>query len=116
MLACLAQVFVFCCAHAEQITDYLSQSKWSRNKEMVVTPVVSTSCFSAGEALRLIDQKVGVRVVHQQAMQAVHGSEEHGGVVGLGRPGARSPEDAIEINFVLMDGDAAYNINLNLQI
>ncbi|KAF5828895.1 hypothetical protein DUNSADRAFT_16852 [Dunaliella salina] len=51
------EVFVFCCAHAEQITDYLSQSKWAHNKEMVVTPVVSTSCFSAGEALRLIDQK-----------------------------------------------------------
>jgi len=53
-----AQVFVFCCAHAEQITDYLAASKWAHNKEMVVTPIVSTSCFSAGEAMRLIDQKV----------------------------------------------------------
>jgi len=54
-----AQVYVFCCAHAEQITAYLAASKWAHSKEMQVVPVVSTSCFSAGEALRLIDQKVG---------------------------------------------------------
>jgi translation initiation factor eIF-2B subunit epsilon len=51
------QVFVFCCAHADQIKRYLAESKWSANREMVVTTVVSTSCLSAGEALRLIDQK-----------------------------------------------------------
>ncbi len=52
------QVFVFCCAHADQITKYLQQeSKWARSRDMVVTPVVSTSCLSVGEAMRIIDDK-----------------------------------------------------------
>jgi len=51
------EVFVFCCAHADQIKRYLAESKWAHSREMTVTAVVSTSCLSAGEALRLIDQK-----------------------------------------------------------
>lgn len=54
------QVFVFCCAHASQIVSYLQQSKWMAHGGgggMRVTPIVSTNCQSAGEALRLIDQK-----------------------------------------------------------
>lgn len=55
--AWVLQVFVFCCAHADQIKKYISDSKWAHNREMTVTIVVSTSCLSAGEALRMIDQR-----------------------------------------------------------
>lgn len=51
------QVFVFCCAHAHQIQQYLANSKWAKNKDMTVTTIVSTSCLSVGEALRLVDDK-----------------------------------------------------------
>ncbi len=46
-----------CCAHAEQIEAHLADSKWSQQKSMKLHVVVSTSCLSAGEALRLMDQK-----------------------------------------------------------
>lgn len=51
------QVFVFCCAHADQIQTYLEQSRWHKNRQMKVSVVTSTACLSAGEALRLVDQK-----------------------------------------------------------
>ena len=54
---CLAQVFVICCAHAEQIEAHLKNSKYSQQKSMKLHVVVSTSCLSSGEALRLMDQK-----------------------------------------------------------
>lgn len=50
------EAFVFCCAHADLIQRYLAESKWAHSKDMKVTPIVSTNCLSAGEALRLIDQ------------------------------------------------------------
>ena len=55
------EVFVFCCAHAEQITSYLEQSAWSSTSGFVVHTIVSTNCISAGEALRLIDHRHVVR-------------------------------------------------------
>ena len=55
------EVFVFCCAHAEQITTYLEQSAWSSTSGFVVHTIVSTNCISAGEALRLIDHRHVVR-------------------------------------------------------
>ncbi|GFR46848.1 hypothetical protein Agub_g8488 [Astrephomene gubernaculifera] len=51
------EVFVFCCAHADLIKRYLAESKWAHSRDMKVTPIVSTNCLSAGEALRLIDQR-----------------------------------------------------------
>ncbi|EFJ50987.1 hypothetical protein VOLCADRAFT_57555, partial [Volvox carteri f. nagariensis] len=53
----IEETFVFCCAHADLIKRYLSESKWAYSKDMKVTPIVSTNCLSAGEALRLIDQR-----------------------------------------------------------
>ncbi|KXZ48102.1 hypothetical protein GPECTOR_30g197 [Gonium pectorale] len=51
------ECFVFCCAHADLIKRYLSDSKWANSRDMKVTPIVSTACLSAGEALRTIDQR-----------------------------------------------------------
>lgn len=51
------QVFVFCCAHADQIQTYLERSRWHKNRQTKVSVVTSTACLSAGEALRLVDQK-----------------------------------------------------------
>ncbi|KAG2491384.1 hypothetical protein HYH03_010176 [Edaphochlamys debaryana] len=51
------ETFVFCCAHADLIKRYLADSKWAHSRDMKVTPIVSTNCLSAGEALRLIDQR-----------------------------------------------------------
>jgi len=54
------QTYVFCCAHADQIKKYLADSKWGGSggaRQMRVTTIVSTICASAGEALRIIDQR-----------------------------------------------------------
>jgi NDP-sugar pyrophosphorylase family protein len=52
-----SQVYVFCCTHADLIKQHLAGSKWAKNRDMVVTTIVSTSCVSVGEALRLIDYR-----------------------------------------------------------
>ena len=51
------QVYVVACAHAEQIQKHLIGAGWTKNRHCKVHTVVSTNCRSAGEALRLIDQK-----------------------------------------------------------
>ena len=55
------EVFVFCCAHAEQIVAYLESSAWSQTPGFVVHTIVSTNCISAGEAMRLIDHRHVIR-------------------------------------------------------
>ena len=55
------EVFVFCCAHAEQIVEYIEKSAWSAVPGFVVHTIVSTNCISAGEAMRLIDHRHVVR-------------------------------------------------------
>ena len=55
------EVFIFCCAHADQLTQYIENSAWSSTAGFVVHTIVSTNCISAGEALRLIDHKHVIR-------------------------------------------------------
>ena len=55
------EVFIFCCAHADQLTQYIENSAWSSTASFVVHTIVSTNCISAGEALRLIDHKHVIR-------------------------------------------------------
>lgn len=51
------EVFVFCCAHAKQITSYLDNSAWHSQPKFKVVPIESHDCVSVGEALRVIDQR-----------------------------------------------------------
>ena len=51
------QVYVVACAHAEQIEKHLNTSGWTKQRAFKVHIIVSTNCRSAGEALRLIDQR-----------------------------------------------------------
>ncbi|KAK9823996.1 hypothetical protein WJX72_006873 [[Myrmecia] bisecta] len=51
------EVFVFCCAHADMIKEHLDECKWSSQRTFKIHVVVSTNCLSAGEAMRLLDQK-----------------------------------------------------------
>ncbi|KAI8468580.1 MAG: nucleotide-diphospho-sugar transferase [Monoraphidium minutum] len=51
------EIYVFCCAHADQIKRYLGESKWLKQRSPRITTVVSRNCLSAGEALRALDQK-----------------------------------------------------------
>jgi translation initiation factor eIF-2B subunit epsilon len=51
------EVFVFCCAHAEQVEAHLAAAGWLRRRKMVVHSVVATNCLSAGDALRLLDHR-----------------------------------------------------------
>lgn len=55
------EVFVFCCAHAKQVTSYLERSHWKSQTNFIVTAIESNDCVSAGDALRLIDQRNVVR-------------------------------------------------------
>lgn len=55
------ECFVFCCAHANQVTNHLAKSKWRSQPNFSVTPIESHDCVSAGDALRLIEQRGVVR-------------------------------------------------------
>lgn len=59
-MAGVEEVYVFCCAHAKQIERHLEDRKWSTPSFQVKT-VVSTSCLSVGEALRIVDQRNVIR-------------------------------------------------------
>ncbi|EFJ09409.1 hypothetical protein SELMODRAFT_129936 [Selaginella moellendorffii] len=49
----IEEVFVFCCAHAKQVTSYLKTSRWN----FKLTCIQSDDCVSVGDALRSIDQR-----------------------------------------------------------
>lgn len=55
------EIFVFCSAHAETIKRHLEESGWLSQPSVAVSVIVSQDCLSAGEALRLIDQRNVVR-------------------------------------------------------
>ncbi|KAH9309174.1 hypothetical protein KI387_037085, partial [Taxus chinensis] len=55
------EVYVFCCAHAKQVTSYLENSHWQAQPNFTVTTIESHDCASVGDALRFIDQRNVVR-------------------------------------------------------
>ncbi|KAG8383770.1 hypothetical protein BUALT_Bualt04G0048300 [Buddleja alternifolia] len=55
------EVFVFCCAHSKQVTDYLESSKWFGQPNFSVTTIESYNSTSAGDALRLIYERHVIR-------------------------------------------------------
>jgi NDP-sugar pyrophosphorylase family protein len=59
----IEKVHLFCCAHADQIRDYIERSaKWrAGNCDMEIHIMMSYKCRSAGEALRLVDHEGLIR-------------------------------------------------------
>lgn len=55
------EVFVFCCAHSKQVTDYLRNSDWLNHPKFLVTTIESYNATSAGDALRVIYER---NVIH----------------------------------------------------
>ncbi|XP_006648090.2 translation initiation factor eIF-2B subunit epsilon isoform X1 [Oryza brachyantha] len=58
------EVFVFCCAHAQQVKEHLAKAGWTGKaaaREMTVTAVESHDAISAGDALRVM---YGRGVIH----------------------------------------------------
>ncbi|KAK3711933.1 hypothetical protein QZH41_009445 [Actinostola sp. cb2023] len=56
------EIFVFCCAHADQIVKHLSNSKWSAPRSPCeIHTVIVEDCLSTGDALREIDRKSLIR-------------------------------------------------------
>lgn len=56
------EVFVFCCAHAKQVKDYLGKSQWMKQPSTFsVTTIESHDAISAGDALRAIYQHGVIR-------------------------------------------------------
>lgn len=51
------EVFVFCCAHAKQVINYLESSQWFSQPNLSVTTIESHNSVSAGDALRLIYER-----------------------------------------------------------
>lgn len=57
------EVFVFCCAHVKQVTEYLETTKWFSQPNFKVSTIESHNCVSAGDALRLIYEKNVVSLI-----------------------------------------------------
>ncbi|KAK9137922.1 hypothetical protein Sjap_008516 [Stephania japonica] len=55
------EVFVFCCAHAKQVINYLNSSHWLSIPSFTVTTIESNDAISAGDALRLIYERNVIR-------------------------------------------------------
>ncbi|PKI44626.1 hypothetical protein CRG98_034981 [Punica granatum] len=55
------EVFVFCCAHAKQVINYLESSQWFSQPKFSVTTIESHNSVSAGDALRFIYER---NVIH----------------------------------------------------
>ncbi|XP_078177214.1 translation initiation factor eIF2B subunit epsilon-like isoform X2 [Carex rostrata] len=56
------EVFLFCCAHAEQVKEYISKSPWGQSRaSFSITTIESNSSISAGDALRFIEGKNVIR-------------------------------------------------------
>jgi len=51
------EVYVFCCSNADKIQKHINETKWGSQHNFDVKVIVSTNCYSAGEAMRLIDQQ-----------------------------------------------------------
>lgn len=51
------EVFVFCCAHAKQVINYLESSQWFSQPNLSVITIESHNSISAGDALRLIYER-----------------------------------------------------------
>ncbi|XP_071844237.1 translation initiation factor eIF2B subunit epsilon-like [Apostichopus japonicus] len=59
------EIFVFCCAHADQIKDHVNSSKWNQsNSPCTITTIVSDTCTSMGDAIREMESKKGVLRSH----------------------------------------------------
>lgn len=59
------EIFVFCCAHADQIKEHISSSKWNKNNSpCTITTIVSDTCTSMGDAIREMESKKGVLRSH----------------------------------------------------
>ncbi|KAG1338014.1 translation initiation factor eIF-2B subunit epsilon [Cocos nucifera] len=49
------EAFVFCCAHSQQVKDYLNKSQWMKQPgTFTVQPIESHDSIGAGDALRVI--------------------------------------------------------------
>jgi len=50
----IEEIFVFCCAHSDQIKEYIRNSRWSNLPGVDVKTMVGTDCQTTGDALRAI--------------------------------------------------------------
>ncbi len=58
----IQEIFVFCCAHSNQIKEHLEKSRWSKKSSPVkIRTIVSEDCPSVGDALRSIDSLALIR-------------------------------------------------------
>ena len=56
------EIFVYCCAHADQLKAHLEQSRWCKSSSPVkLRVIVSDDCPSVGDALRDIDSQSLIR-------------------------------------------------------
>lgn len=51
------EVYLMCSSHAEQIQQYISQSRWASNATFTVTTIMSLESRSVGDAMRDLDNR-----------------------------------------------------------
>lgn len=55
------EVYVFVCAHADQVQEHLRTAGWTSLRKFRLHIVVSTNCVSVGEALRVMDGQDAIK-------------------------------------------------------
>lgn len=51
------EVYLMCCAHADQIQQYIELSKWAQNSPFKITTIMSLESRSVGDAMRDLDNR-----------------------------------------------------------
>lgn len=56
------EIFVYCCAHSDQLKEHLAQSRWNKPGSPVrLHTIIAEDCPSVGDALRDIDSQALIR-------------------------------------------------------
>jgi len=53
----IEEIFILCCAHADQITAHLKSAGWLISRHPRIKTITAANCLSAGDALRTIDNQ-----------------------------------------------------------
>lgn len=108
------EIFVICCAHAEQVKEYLAKSPWSqKGPELTLRVIISDQAFSAGidtshVRLNAISGSFWASTCMHPHIDCIHTTHPTGDALRH-----LDTLDVIKDDFVLISGDVISNIKLD---